>query len=369
MDLSNVAQAAVLKDVNAQDGVPRTGVIVVAVSAYVNPWEAEHLTQNVVILDAYAKRLAEAYAKKDGVHYVEVLTGTDALASGITGALVRVREEKLDMLTFTYRGFGLGADGRNTSCFMAADWDHKNPETSCLNAKVVSDLVDQAATHSVVILDASLRSEAVEKEIAYKTWGPTADDWPNPKTPVVSADKAKQYTACGELWPILGEVLGSGMPEGGLTIGDVTTGIAARAAEHAVERCAGNALHVRSDGSFFASDVYIPNVRKAVVVSMPIEPLSPPKKVVRRLTTPTIASLAATGACLVAGGVSTAVGESRLAEYNSVDWAEENYPNDDDARIAAGQAEIPTYGYIATGSFVCAGIGAAATGLTWYLGK
>lgn len=364
------AEAAVLKDIDAQADTPRTGVVIVGVNTYINSWEATNLTPNVVVNDAYANRLGEAYAKKDGVHYVEVLTGTDASSTGITRALTRVREEKLDMLTFAYRGYGLGADGRDTSCFMASDWDHRKPEAMCLNARAVSELVDAAAVRALVMLDASSRSEAVEAEIGYKTWGPTADDWPNPKTPVISADKAKQYTACGELWPMIVEMLGVGTPGSGLLFGALTTGIAERESTHSIEQCGGNALHVRADGTFFATDVYIPNVAPPVVAMLPeAAPLVPAKKPAKKLTTPTIASLAGTGACLVLGGVSTVVGENRLAQYNNAAWAAENYPHDDAGRITDGEAEIPVYGALAVTGFTCAGIGAAASGLTWYFGK
>ena len=379
------ASAMVLKDVDAQPGVPRTGVVIVAVTSYIGDWETEKLGPTSMVDDAYAKRLAEQLMAKPGVHYVALLTGSEATASGMTTALQKAADEKLDFLVFSYRGFGLGADA-HASCFVTADWDHQNPFATCLLAKKVAPLVTAAAPRRLVLLDASSPSPDITVAVKADTFGPTADDWPvqgDPNTAIMSAGKTERYTVCNSFTPMFAAVVNQGRPEAALTFGDLTGGIAAIASTppggklpQSVSACT-PPIVPSVDATWFSDVVLIPavDVPKApdptvvmhTVPPLPTEPLKAPKA--KPLSTPTVASLVTTGVCAAVGVGSLAYGEGRLAEYNDADWAAEHYPSGDADRIAAGNAELPTYGYIAATGLTCAVGGAAASGLTWYFGK
>ncbi len=376
------ASAMVLKDVDAQPGVPRTGVVIVAVSSYIGDWEIDKLTSAVD--DAYAKRLAEVFVGKPGVHYVALLTGSEATASGMTTALQKAADEKLGFLVFSYRGFGLGAD-THESCFVAADWDHTDPFKTCLRATKVAPLVTAAAPRRLVLLDASAPSPAITSAVQADTFGPTADDWPvkdDPDTAVMSAGRMEKNTLCNTLTPMIAAVVSEGPPETALTFGDLTGGIAKIASTppgsplpRGVSACSPPIIP-SVDATWFSDVVLVPAVDvpklpDPTLVMHTITPLptTPPKAPkAKPLGTPTVASLVTTGVCAVVGVGSYAYGESRLAEYNDADWAAEHYPGGDADRIAAGEAELPTYGYIAGAGLTCAVGGAAASGLTWWFG-
>lgn len=378
------ASAMVLKDVDAQPGVPRTGVIIVAVSSYIGDWETTELGTFVLIDDAYAKRLVETFMTKPGVHYVVLLTGSEATASGMTTALTKAADEKLDFLVFSYRGFGLGAD-THESCFAAADWDHGNPWKTCLPAKKVAPLVTAAAKRRLVLLDASTPSAAITKAVGADTFGSTADDWPvqdDQDTTVVSSGRTQKYTACNAFSPMIAAIVKTVAPETALTYGDLTSGLSAIASSPPDKLPPGimpctTPIQPSYDGTWFSDVVLIPAVDMpkppdTTIVVHTTDPLPtelPKAPKVKRLSTPTVASLVTTGVCAAVGIGSLAYGESRLAEYNDADWAAEHYPGGDADRIAAGNAELPTYGYIAATGLTCAVGGAAASGLTWYFGK
>lgn len=376
------AFAMVLKDVDAQPGVPRTGVLIVGVSAYIDSWETTEVGSLVITNDAYAKRLADAFAKKPGVHYVELLTGSEATSSGITASLQRVVDEHLAFLVFSYRGLGLGADTRE-SCFAAADWSHTKPLKSCLPASTVNELIVLAAPRQLVLLDASTPAPTVTAAIKADMFGPTADDWPSSgDTAVASSGKKERHAACNSFSAMLVAVLSSGAPEDALTFGTFTSqidGIAKSTADKlpsGVQSCGETPLQPSIDATWFADVVIVPGIEvpKPVetvvnVTPLPTDPLTAPTKATKKIGTPTVASLITTGVCAAVGGTSWAYGEHRLNQYNDPTWAAENFPGGDADRFAAGEAEIPTYGYLAIGGFSCAGIGAAASGLTWYFGK
>ncbi len=368
------AHAMVLKDVEAQPGVPRTGVIIVAVSSYIGTWESTELGTFVVVDDAYAKRLADPFLAKPGVHYVALLTGSEATASGILTALKNAADEHLDFLVFSYRGFGLGADVRE-SCFAAADWDHDDPFQSCLSVNEVAPLVTAAAKRRLVLLDASTPSKAITDEVDADTFGPTADDWPvqnDPDTTIVSSGRTQKYTACNTFSPMIAAIVKAIPPEAAVTYGDLTAGLSAIASSppdklpQGITPCT-TPLQPSFDGTWFSDVVLVPAVEVATtpeVVTVAPHPL--PRKATKKIGPPTIASLITTGVCTAVGVGSWAYGAHRLEEYNDPAWAEEHFPGNDGARIAAGQEEIPTYGYLALGGLSCAGVGAAASGLTWY---
>lgn len=373
------AFAMVLKDVDAEPGVSRTGVLIVGESTFINSWESTELGPSVVTGDAYAKRLAESFVRKTGVHYVEVLTGSEATQDGTLSALKRMQGEQLETFVFSYRGFGLGAD-THESCITAADWDHTKPFTTCISADTINELGLLIAKRQLIILDASIPAPAsVTAAIKADMFGPTADDWPvTGDTAVISSGKTQRYVECGSFASMLTTIVGNSAPEDALTFGTMTSqlDVIAKSPKDTlpagVEQCT-TPIQPTVEATWFSDVVVIPGTMVAApepqTVPLPTDPLTAPTKATKKIGTPTVASLIATGVCAAVGGASWAYGEHRLNQYNDPTWAAENFPGDDVGRIAAGEAEIPTYGYLAVGGFSCAGIGAAASGLTWYFGK
>lgn len=372
----STAHAVVLKDIEAEPGVQKTGVLIVGVSAYQGAWEAAQLGPFVMINDAYAKRLADPFIAKPGVHYVELLTGSEATSDGIVYALTALAEKKLDVLVFSYQGFGLGAD-THESCFAAADWDHNDPFVTCLRATKVAPLITNAAKRRLVLLDASAPSHDITTAIESDTFGPTADDWPvkgDRDTAVVSSGRSQKYIECKAFGPTIAAVVKAIPPSAPITFGDVTTGIATIASlppdkqPPGVATCA-TPLQLSVDSAWFSDVVIIPGVTPPIPTPLPVDPPAQLKRKPKPLRGPTVASLVTTGVCAAVGVGSYVAGENRLAEYNDPDWAQAHYPGDDKGRTEAANAELPIYGSVAIAGFSCAGIGAAASGLTWYFGK
>ena len=305
------ASAMVLKDVDAQPGVPRTGVVIVAVTSYIGDWETEKLGPTSMVDDAYAKRLAEQLMAKPGVHYVALLTGSEATASGMTTVLQKAADEKLDFLVFSYRGFGLGADA-HASCFVTADWDHQNPFATCLLAKKVAPLVTAAAPRRLVLLDASTPSPDITVAVKPTRSAPPRTTGRCKATRTRRScrpEKTERYTVCNSFTPMFAAVVNQGRPEAALTFGDLTGGIAAIASTppggklpQGVSACT-PPIVPSVDATWFSDVVLIPavDVPKApdptvvmhTVPPLPTEPLKAPKA--KPLSTPTVASLVTTG--------------------------------------------------------------------------
>lgn len=358
--------AAVLKDVDAPTGTPRTGVLIVAPSVFIVTTAATEFGPLVVTADAEAQRMADAFRAQPGVHYVEVLSGTTATMSGVTTAITRLTEEHLEYVIFSYRGLGLNADAP-PPCFVLADWDPGSPDGSCLSAVTVAELLAKAAPHRLALLDATRATPSLLRTMGYEAWGPSADDWPN-AMPAVSVGKSREAVDCPVFSPMITKVIGAVEPHEGLTMGMLTTRLTAEATEVSRERCGSMTLHVTFGGQYSPLDAVIPPVALAAMATTTPLPAKPhPSATWKRdgkASTATVATAIASGVLAAGAGGVTAYGYTQLANYNDRDWVNaEGYTSA--ARQTAADAELPVYGWTALTLTTLAAAGLTVTVATW----
>lgn len=368
-----VAYATIIKDEPAPEGVPRTGVVIVAPTTFNNSWELTNLTPIIVANDAEARKLAESLKRKAGVHYIDVITGSEASTSGLQSALNRAAGEGLARFIFAYRGFGIGEDA-GESCLVLANWDHENPSSGCMPSTEAALLVSATAPWQLVLIDASIDGSAsVGPVLKIGTYGPTADSWPG-EMPVISPGKAREYASCNVLWPVIRQILDESPADAPLAMGELVTEVTARASRYTEGRCT-EVIHPRADGRWYSNDVVIPIPTPPKSAEPPAPevlathtesalPVPPkPPKATRTVGKDTWVLAGATVACGAASLVtrgklhaleSTMVDdEAKLANYNS------------QAELSEAAAQRPIYGWTMLGTGACAVGSAIGAGITF----
>lgn len=363
-----VAYATIIKDEPAPEGVPRTGAIIVAVTTFNMPWELTNLTPFIVTNDAEARKLGESLKRKEGVHYIDVITGSEATTSGVRNAFDHAAAEGVARIIYAHRGPGLGDDS-GEPCFMLADWDHESPERGCMSASEAATLVAATAPWQFVLVDASFdMTSALGPVLKASTYGPTADTWPG-EMPVLSPSKSREYATCNVLWPVFRQILDETPVDAQLTMGQLVTEVTARAPVYAEGRCT-ESIHPRADGKWFANDVVIPSplppAPEVAVAAVPLEtalPMPPQSKPSRTVGKDTWVLAGTTVACsaasLVARGKLHALeetmvdDEAKLANYNS------------QAELSEAAAQRPIYGWTMLSTGACAVGSAIGAGITF----